>query len=46
MGIEEIVFCSCERERDTFHVYLCVWVHHCQGLFLIKVVEGSCISEL
>ena len=42
MGIEKIVFCACQRERDIFHVY--VWVH--QWLFLIKVVEGSCISEL
>ena len=26
MGIEEIVFCACQGERDIFHVYMCVCV--------------------
>ena len=26
MGIEEIVFCTCQGERDIFHVYMCVCV--------------------
>ena len=26
MGIEEIGFCSCQEERDIFHVYVCVCV--------------------
>ena len=26
MGIEKIVFCACQGERDIFHVYMCVCV--------------------
>ena len=24
MGIEEIVFCACQGERDIFYVFVCV----------------------
>ena len=31
MGIEKIVFCACQGERDIFHVYMCVCVCVCVG---------------